>query len=191
MTWLRDSRRSEAESSTSAGERGAASTQTSVLLLPFLSSLHLTVVIWFIDNSTISLPSLLYSSLRNLTNLVLHVSVVQSFTWSLNVSLTCSKPCPRPPCPHLKLSSPCIPISASHALFVPSSRLDYFNVQEQNLKNCFKLSEMVLNIEINACTVMVTLAVESIILDYLKESLITEYFVKKIPSPLRKVLTFS
>ena len=30
------------------------------LLLPFLSSLHLTVVIWFIDNSTISLPSLMY-----------------------------------------------------------------------------------------------------------------------------------
>ena len=74
---------------------------------------------------------------------------------------------------------------------MPSSRLDYFNVQEQNLKNCFKLSEMVLNIEINASTVMVTLAVESIILDYLKESLITEYFVKKIPSPLRKVLSFS
>ena len=38
---------------------------------------------------------------------------------------------------------------------------------------------MVLNIEINASTVMVTLAVESIILDYLKESLITEDFVKK------------
>ena len=44
---------------------------------------------------------------------------------------------------------------------------------------------MVLNIEINAgrdasyVTVLFTLAVESIILDYLKESLITEYFVKK------------
>ena len=50
---------------------------------------------------------------------------------------------------------------------------------------------MVLNTEINASTVIVTLAVESIILDYLKESLITEYFVKKIPSPLRKVLSFS
>ena len=44
---------------------------------------------------------------------------------------------------------------------------------------------MVLNIEINAgrdasyVTVLFTLAVESIILDYLKESLITEDFVKK------------
>ena len=99
-----------------------------------------------VGNSVIRLPCplthvLVYSSLHNLYNHILKVSLA-SFTRSHNVSLHCSKPRPRPPCPHLELASSYI--SASHASFVPASRHFIFH------RSRTKFSEMVLNIEINA-----------------------------------------